>query len=260
MTIASKRRLPVELVVKRSFLYAWESRHILAAPYAIYAAVTILLDLLSIRVVGTENPVPMFILQAAEQIFAMAFAVGIHRFVLLGETRPGFQFFRWDRHFVRYVLLTMLFLILILLATVMMAGALGGNPEATASAGGAQALFALAVMLIPMLVALTVLCRLVMMLPAAALGDPVRAKEIWVAMQGNSLRLLATIFVTLLPFIVLDAVLMRVAPAAGEGMVGLLVIFLAGLIAPLQLIVVTIMLALSYDVLIRGGGPQAAGG
>jgi len=39
------RRLPVWIVVKRSYLYAWESRHVLGLPYAIYAAITIVAEL-----------------------------------------------------------------------------------------------------------------------------------------------------------------------------------------------------------------------
>ena len=41
-----------------------------------------------------------------------------------------------------------------------------------------------------------------------------------------------------------------------SGPLSLAIEILSGLVAPLQLIVFTIMLALDYDALIRGGGPR----
>ena len=248
------RRLPIEVVVKRSFLFAWESRFVLAVPYAIYAVATILADLVLSRGLSSDNRIALYVLTAAEQIFAMAFAVGIHRYVLLGEAHPGLRFFRWDRHFVQYVLIAILLLILAMTAALMVFGVMGNDPAAAATGmGGATALFGLAVMLVTGLV----LSRLSLALPLAAIGDQVRTRTVWQATEGNGFRLLATILVTILPFLVIEAVLIRLMPDPSGGVLEILVTMALGLISPIQLIVVTITLALSYDVLVRGGGPTA---
>lgn len=246
------RRLPIEAVVKRSFLFAWESRAVLAQPYVIYAVLTIIADLLLSQVLSPDNHVVLYGITAAEQIFAMAFAVGIHRYVLLAELRPGFQFFRWDRHFVQYVLIALLLLILAMTAALMIFGVVGSDPaHATNGMGGATALFGLAVMLVVGLV----LSRLALALPLAAIGDQVRTRAVWQATDGNGFRLLATMLLTFLPFLVVEAALIHLLPDPGGGLLEAVITVLLGLISPIQLIVVTIMLSLSYDVLIRGGGP-----
>ena len=256
MTDAGPRRLPIEIVVKRSFLYAWECRAILAAPVAIYAVVTILAELLLGVAAAPKSGGALYLLSTAEQVFAAAFAVGLHRFVLLGEMRHGARFFRWDRQFVQYVMLTLLLLILALAAAVMVAGVVGTDDDAAMIApGAAGALFGLAVMLGVALV----LSRLALTLPAAALGDGKRPRDIWQATNGNGFRLLATTLLTALPFLVVEAALGRlVAAEPAGGVMPMLVIVAQGVLSAMQLTVVTVMLSLSYDVLIRGGGPPAA--
>ena len=252
MIQAQPRRLPVDVVVRRSFLFAWESRAVLAGPYAIYAGITILADLIFNRLGNADGRAGLLVLTAAEQMFAVAFAVGIHRYVLLAEVHRGFRFFRWDRHFVRYTLVAMLLLILLLMSVVMVAGFAGGV-EGAGEAGGA-ALIGLMVMFVAGLV----LSRLALALPLAAIGDQLPGRTVWQASEGNGLRLLATMLLTLAPFLIVEGVLFRLAPQPG-GIGEALITILFGLLSPLQMIVVTIMLALSYDALVRGGGPTDRG-
>ena len=108
----------------------------------------------------------------------MAFAVGIHRFVLLAEAPSGIGFFRWDRHFVQYVLVSMLLFILILSAALMVLTATNLDP--TAPSSGPTALLSLIVM--P--VAALVFSRLVLALPSAAAGDQMRPRQIWAGHAG----------------------------------------------------------------------------
>lgn len=253
MVDASPRRLPIEVVVRRSFLYAWESRAVFAVPYAIYAAVTMLADVILLQTLGSEDHVAVFLLNAAEQIFAMAFAVGIHRFVLVGEAPAGFQFFRWDRHFVQYVLVALLLLIMGISAAIMVMGVIGDPTAPPSGAGGASALFGL----VALMVIALVLSRLALTLPWAALGDQIRPRQIWQATERNGFRILAATLITLLPFIVVEGMLVSLVPASGGGAAALIVIALLSLITPIQLIVLTIMMSLTYDVLVRGGGPRA---
>lgn len=243
------RRLPIEVVIRRSFLYAWESRAVLMTPLIIYAGVTLLADIAINGLLGPADRLLKILLTGAEQIFAVGFAVGIQRFVLAGEARPGFAFFRWDRHFVRYLLLTLLLLLLVAVAVVMVLGGVGFDPatqtprvDPAGALIGSVALFVVSV----------VISRLSLLLPAAAVGDEVPAKTIWQASIGNGFRLLATTLLTALPFLLIEMMLLAVK---GEGRLSLIVTILASLVSSAQLIVLTVMLALSYDVLVRGGGP-----
>jgi hypothetical protein len=245
MMNAAPRRLPIETVVKRSFLYAWESRAALMAPLLIYAAVTILADIVVNQLAGAVGHPVQFLLAAAEQVFATGFAVGIHRYVLIGEIRPGLGFFRWDRHFVRYMLLTLLLLLLVVVAAVVVLGAIGFDPaklDAVTALVGAAALFAVSV----------TISRLSLLLPSAALGDDVPARTVWKATERNGFRLLAATLLIALPFVIVEMMLVSLR---GVGGLAFPVTILLGLITSVQLIVITVMLSLSYDVLVRGGGP-----
>jgi hypothetical protein len=251
MNATPTRRLPIDLVIRRSFLYAWESRAVLMTPLVIYAVVTMLADIVINGVLGPTGRPAKLLLIGAEQIFSVGFAVGIHRFVLAGEVRAGFAFFRWDRHFVRYLLLSLLLLLLMGVAVLMVLGGIGFDPSAPPSqVNGAMALIGLAALF----VASVVISRLSLLLPGAALGDEVPARTVWQASAANGFRLLATTLLTALPFLIVE---MMLSGLRGGDQSSLIVVMLASLVASAQLIVLNIMLALSYDVLVRGGGPPA---
>jgi hypothetical protein len=246
------RKLPVEIVVKRAFLFSWESRHVLLPAFLIYATLTILAELFVSQIASADNHGPIYLLTALEQIFAMAFAVGVHRYVLLGEIHAGFGFFRWDRHFVRYVLVTVLLFILGVLAAVPAASVASGvGPGGVQGMGGATALFGL----VTLFLAAAILIRLSLLLPSAAIGDETRAKTIWEMTQGNSFRLMAATLITVLPFLIAEAALLRLVPESGGGVMEVIVTIAVGLVSPAQLITLTVLLALCYDLLVRGNGP-----
>jgi hypothetical protein len=241
------RKLPVDIVVKRAFLYAWESRALLLPPLLIYAGLTIVADLAVIRFLGSKVSGSAQLVTFFEELLALAFAVGVHRFVLLGETRPGFAFFRWDRHFVRYVLITILLFVLMLAAAlpVVQAALMGGPPNGVIMLFGTVTLF----------FAVIVITRLSLLLPSAAIGDEIRGRAIWEATQGNSFRLLGATLLTSLPFLILGVALLGLASDDKIGFMVVAVRVALDLLAPAQTIVVTVMLALSYDLLVRGNGP-----
>jgi hypothetical protein len=83
----------------------------------------------------------------------------------------------------------------------------------------------------------------------------VPARTVWKATERNGLRLLGLALVIALPFLVIEMGLMTLPGSAGA--LALPIAVLLGLIASAQLVVVTIMLSLAYDVLVRGGGPPA---
>ena len=260
MTVTSPpaRLLPIGIVIRRSYLYAWESRAIFAQPYAIYVILTVLADLLVGAAANSANSLRVFLLTGIEEVFAMAFAVGIHRFVLLHEVNGGFRFFRWDRHFLQYLLTALVLFLLGLLAAFPALGVAGGAAGPPGSGlEGISALFGLAFVM----TAALILSRMALALPAAATGDPTTLRAIWEATRGNGLRLLAVTIMTVLPFMVIQAVLLRLLPgmhdtaATGFSTTEILVTIVWGLVSPIQLIVVTVMLSLCFDVLVRGGGP-----
>ncbi len=246
------RKLPVEVVVKRAFLFSWESRHVLLMPFLIYAVLTILAELFVSQIAGVDDHGPIYLLTAVEQVFAMAFAVGVHRFVLLGEAPAGLGFFRWDRHFVRYVLVTVLLFIMGVLAAIPAASVASGvGPGGVQGMGGATALFGLATLLL----AMAILIRFVLLLPSAAIGDETRAKTLWEMTHGNGFRLMAATLMTVLPFLIIEAALLRLMPDTGGGLIEVVITIAVGLVSPAQLIALTVLLALCYDLLVRGNGP-----
>jgi len=258
IAVPPPRRLPIDVVFKRSFFYAWESRAVLIRPYLIYMLVTILADLLLGESAKSANGLRLYLLTGLEEVFAMAFAVGIHRFVLLHEAPGGFRFFRWDRHFLQYLLTAVTLFLLGLLAVVPAVGIAGGAAGPVGSgAVGIAALFGLAFAV----AAALVLSRMALTLPSAALGDGTTMRDIWDRTAGNGMRLLGVTVMTVLPFMAIQAILLHLLPAAddplatGFSLAEILVTIVWGLISPIQLVVVTIMLSLCYDVLVRGGGP-----
>jgi hypothetical protein len=260
MKPAPQRRLPVDLAVRRSYLYAWESRAILGLPCALYAGVTMVAELLLLAIFGHSSKMADYALLAAEEIFAVAFAVGVHRFVLLGEAPAGFGFFRFDRHFVQYLLMAIVLVILgifVAMPGLMMMGAPGA--DADIGTRGPAALISTVVTI----VAAVVISRLIMTLPAAATGDPLSTRAIWDATTGNGVRLFATMLLTILPFLAIEGVLVQFVPAApADGAqpwpvstAEWLITAIICLVAPVQTVVCNIMLSLCYDALVRGGGP-----
>ena len=256
MIKTAPRRLPVDLVVRRSFAFVWESRAVLASSYAVFAILALLADLILTILDRAPGQVAILLLDGAEEVFAMAFAVGIHRYVLLAETGGALRSFRWDRHFVQYLLISlMLFLLAILGAIPGLGVVVGAAGPVGSSSAGISALRGLAFAV----TAALVLSRLALMLPSAALGDGTSVRRIWEATHRNAGRLLATMFLTVLPFLIIQGALVRLLPDAakpvtpGVATMDIVVTIVWGLISPIQLIVVTTMLSLCYDALVRGG-------
>jgi hypothetical protein len=253
MSSAVQRRLPIAVVVRRSFAFAWESRAVLGPPFAIFAIVTILADLALGVVDAKPSQRTVFLLNGAEELFGMMLAVGVHRYVLLAEASRGWRFFHLDRYFLLYLRAT---LVLALLAVVAMLPIVGvANAGGAPGSAGALSLIGLATIA----AGAVILARLSMILPAAAIGDHRPIRALWLATHGNGLRLIAVSLLTAFPFVIADAVVFTLAGRWGQDMgtirfAGLTIA--SELMSAAQLIVVTMMLSLSYDALIRGGGPD----
>ena len=268
MMAEARRLLPVWTVFKRSYAYAWERRDVLAAPYLIYAAITTALDLLLDRVTSGNKSATMVAL-LVDQVFGMAFAVAIQRFVLLGEAGKGASFFRWDGYFRSYLVNFLLLSFAIGFSAVfllglfenigIMMGAVDADSLRPLPSPRASALSLIGLVATVALGAFA--ARLFLTLPAAALGQQDRLRIVWAATTGNGLRLLGASVLVLLPFVTVEVALLRATmdnqgAITSGGPLSLVLEILSGLVAPLQLIVLTIMLALDYDALVRGGGPS----
>ncbi len=264
-----RKRLPVWAVVKRSYGYVWDHRILLAIPLLLVFVVNLVSGIYLRNLATTEAPPPqgvVWLTGIAVIVFSMTVVVGIHRTVLLDEARPGVGFLRLDGNLLRYIGAWLLLMVLgilfavITLLLVMIAAMVGGLAKPQSN-GPAIALATLAIIF----AVGALFLRFMLALPAAAVGSQDGLGVSWTATRGNWLRLLAAVILTLLPFIIIDILLviptMRDAAAmlrAGvqkpiEQPLGLLVA--TALIKSIDLAVLTVMLSLSYDVLVRGGGP-----
>jgi len=209
-------------------------------------------------------------------LFSMSLVVGIHRLVLLGEVRRGLAFFRIDGFFGRYVLTALLLFIIIFLSylVVVLAVVVAGISAGLLGSGGARpegaaGLILAAIVIGAVLFLVFMVMRLQLALPAAAMGDQDRLNLAWRATRSNVLRLLLVWILTSLPILVLVAAVtgpavyaavMESVQSGGRAQTseqfGWLLTILTSLITPVQVAVITTMLSLCYDVLVRGGGPR----
>jgi hypothetical protein len=271
-----RKRLPVWAVVKRSYGYVWDHRVLLAVPLLLVFVVNLGSGIYAQRwVVQAGGPqfVPKGLITLssfAVIAFSMTVIVGIHRTVLLDETRRGIGFLRLDGNLLRYIgtwimlmLLAVLFAVILLLALIVVGFATGLIKQRAAS----EAWILLAGIGVAFILGILFL-RFMLALPAAAVGSADGLGVSWSATRGNWMRLLGTVILTSLPFIAIDILL--AVPAMQDAMSSLragvqkpieqpiFILVASSLIKAIDLAVLTVMLSLSYDVLVRGGGPATA--
>ena len=285
--LPAQRRLPVWATFRRSYGYVWEYRALFAAPILIVFVATLAGNL----VVGAIMPAPddlaatqpgaaaivvSALFRIAIGILGMSVAVGVHRTVLLDEVRSGFAFLRGDRHLWSYFKTTVLLLLIYLLLLLGLAAIVGivGFAVAAFTQGTGMDMPAAARIGFALLVAgmvavgALVFLRLALALPAAALGDGRWLELSWRATRHNALRLFAASALVFLPWAatILLVELAVVSAFAGftfetEAMppgLRLLTLVVQAAASAIAVPVFTVMLSLSYDVLVRGGGPQRA--
>ncbi len=275
---APGRRLPVWLVVTRSYGFVWEERREFVLPIAVIALLS-----LAYSAFVPEQHMPPGRLPSAELLLgfalrfgmalllaltSMSFVVGVHRAVLLDEFRRGIASFHWDRNLLRYFGTSLALGVIGVLCftavglVLLVALRLAAGSGITVGLGLVVAYLAAGVLLL----------RLVLALPAAAIGRQDRLTLSWRSTRGHLLRLLAICLLTWLPFLVVGLLLfgiqagtaimaMRsgvpVSPATFRASLPAQVLWsvLGGISAP----VIAVMLSLCYDVLVRGGGPRDQG-
>ena len=258
-----RRRLPVWAVVRRSYSYVWEHRTLFGVPLLLVFLIQLVERVYIQQTMFAGGSTQIALLEQSSLVtlnlvalaFSMSVVVGTHRTVLLDDVRSGFGFLRWDRHLLSYfgtslILGFTLIFVGVLIAIVLL------------SVFGVRAFFPAVAVVALVVVALAL--RLMLALPAAALGDDDRLRFSWKATEGNWLRLAAAAILTMLPLMIAEAVTvfmlvslaetaMHSTPHQLKEPIAILVVLAA--IRAVSLVVLTIMVSLSYDVLVRGGGP-----
>ncbi len=285
MTTSAPRKLPVWAITTRAYSYVWDHRAPFAIPilvlFVALVATTILMQLPYIAAAQDGGSVPISASLAAlvgyiaKVTISIAFAVGVHRTVLLSEGREGLSFFRWDANFRRYFV-TMLLIVLItvgyFLASMLLAAIVGGIGvfvgKLVGGGIGAVLMIVFGIAALAGFLWLTAqFSRVILALPAAALGEQDAIALSWRVTRGNGWLLLGASFLAALPVFVatliaeapymINAIADRMAqPHAPMTPPGLGTIVALALIGALSAPVLVTVLSLSYDVLARGGGPR----
>ncbi len=258
-------------MVKRSYGYVWDHRVLLAVPLLLVFAVNLASGIYiqhAAAVAGGTQLAPqglILLISFAVIAFSMSVIVGIHRTVLLDEARQGIGFLRLDGNLMRYIGAWITLALLAILFAVIFTLLLAIVGFATGFIGHSQSK---AVILFAVIIVFTLgifFLRFMLALPAAAVGAKDGLGASWSATRGNWLRLLAVVILTSLPFIAIDLVL--IIPTLGDAVTALhagvqtpiqqpvAILVVSAIVKSVDLAVLTVMLSLSYDVLVRGGGP-----
>lgn len=271
--LSVRKRLPVWAVVKRSYGYVWDHRALLAVPlllvFAVNLASGVYLQHLFAAAGGPQlAPQGLVLLISFTVIvFSMSVVVGIHRTVLLDETRRGIGFLRLDGNLMRYIgawLLLALLGILLAVIFVLLLTILALATGLTKQHSPHPVLIAVSSFVAVFILGIFFL-RFMLALPAAAVGSKDGLGVSWSATRGNWMRLLAAGILTVLPFLILDVliaipVMHNAISALRVGIQKpveqpIAILFASSFVKAVDLAVLTVMLSLSYDVLVRGGGP-----
>jgi hypothetical protein len=185
----NERKLLVFETVKASFLYMWRQRRELFLPLMVLLLVQLLTGglLLGLLISGLSKLqfcalVPMWVVQ-------LAFMVGMQRRLHWGSRSSGLRVFALDRTLLRSVLT----LVEVVLCTTLVPGVIATflvlvsvilfHPRHVV-------LVLTLVLLASLIIAIALLMRLILAVPAAALGQRDCLSLSWHAMAGNSLRVL----------------------------------------------------------------------
>lgn len=281
-TIPVSRRLPILAVVTRSYGYVWDHRVLFAVPVAMLCLAQIAASVLlrSPHLEAADSPTAAATLGAifgfvAKLAITMAFAVGVHRTVLLNEDRGGIGFFRWDAALGRYFgatamifLISCLYILAIALIGFVCAVVIGAAEKLLG--GGIGIALSIVVGLAGIVGYALVTGRFLtvtLALPAAALGADQSIATAWRAGRGNSWRLFGAVILAYLPFLVASLIIeapyfidaaatLWSEPHASMPAPGLGLLALNSLVTAVSAPVLITVVSLSYDVLVRGGGPQ----
>jgi hypothetical protein len=246
-----KQILPVGEIVAKSYFYAWNNRNALILPVAVLLLADLFSAWVGTRITAAENsPTIAAFAPAVFSIWlfllaSMAFAVGIHRRVLLGEAYQDLALFRFDRRLASYIwtlikislALGLLCLILIVPISIVqgVTTAVDGQPPS------------LDVLLPAAWVAISIDLlfgiRLMLALPGAAVGGVHSIRRSWRMTRGNWGRLIMVFFAVTLPFQLPSLAVMQ----AHLGETSWALIVFNAVLSVISVPIFTVALSLSYE-------------
>jgi hypothetical protein len=188
------KKLDVFAATAEAYRGAWnhfgEMVRLMWLPCGLYIAVSIVGSLLDEKQVTLQ-----FALELAALFLWPIIAVAWHRFVLVGDAAPGSFHLHFGRREARYLMISIFLGLLFLpgVLVVLMTASLN-DP----SVGPAASLLGFAGFLV-LMVGVYFAVRLLLLLPAVAVDEPVNVRLILERTRGNFWRVLALIFIASLP-------------------------------------------------------------
>ena len=186
------QRLPVFEVIGQSYRYAWDQRGNFDIAWLMIITASIISALATRFLIDPAYSLIPIAFNILAGIISMAFHVGLCRRILLRNNSSGLGILCWDRNWRRYFLLSTGLALLCILAFLAPLLLLELALPSGLYAGPAGALAAVAS-------AFFVGHRLILALPAAAIGDDGPFALSWRSTAGNVFRLFAVGFLSFLP-------------------------------------------------------------
>lgn len=206
--ILYERKLPVREIAADSYGYVWANRGALILPLALLLILDLFITWLTQRTSapgatpGTAVTLGQFALAWLWIFGAMAFAVGLHRRILLDEPRQDFALLSPTRTLLAYMwtaLKTSVAMGLIAALLMLPVGVYQGvTTAATGQKPSVEHLLpnSFAAILVSLLIAV----RLMLSLPGAATGGERSLRQSWRMTRGNWGRLIVIVLLVALPF------------------------------------------------------------
>lgn len=251
--ILYERKLPVREIVSDSYGYVWANRGALILPLALLLIFDLFLTWLTQRTTsagaapGTGLKLEQLALVWLWMLGAMAFAVGLHRRILLDEPRQDFALLSPTRSLLAYFWVAFKTSLAMGLITALLMIPVGVYQGVTAAATGQKPSVEhlLPNSLAAVLVSVLISVRLMLALPGAATGGMRSLRQSWRMTSGNWGRLIVIVLLVTLPFQLPSLAVQQI----GLGDVSWAASVFNGILTIAALPVMTVALSLSYRTL-----------
>jgi hypothetical protein len=252
------KKLDVLAAVREAYNGAWthlgEMLRLIWVPGALYLA----LNIIGILLPGKSNLFLSFAIEIATLGLWAIISVAWYRFILIGESTEGAFQINFSRREARYLFVSF-FLVLLALPSLLFAGPpqfppatfVAGLLSKTGSAGTLLGFFGLLLSF----VGIYFLIRLLLLLPAVAIDEPINVRLILERTRGNFWRILALCILSTLPLLLAYMVIVSLFVALNLPLV--IALFLSSLLSIFFAIVNVAILAIAYRDLIGPPGAMA---
>lgn len=244
------RKLDVIAAVREAYSGAWthlgEMLRLIWLPGVLYLALSLTGALLADK----GQIVIRTLIEMASLFLWPIIAVAWHRFILLGETPVGTYQITFGRREARFLIVSFC-LVLMMMPGYLIAASTAGMPEL----GPSASLIGFAGILLAF-VGIYFLVRLLLLLPAVAIDEPVNVRLILERTRGNFWRLVVLCVLSSLPLILAYWIIMSVALATGLPL--FIPLLLSSLLSIFFAIVNVAILSIAYRDLIGPPGAMAA--